>query len=119
LQTLILEVLAVITWEDFARVDIRAGEVVRVEEFPRALKPSYKLWVDFGSEIGIRQSSAQLTECYKAGDLPGRQVLGVVNFAPRNIAGFSSEVLILGLYTEQGIVLISPERQVNKGDKLG
>ncbi len=108
-----------IIWEDFAKIDIRVGEVVRAEKFPRAVKPSYKVWVDFGPEIGVKQSSAQLTECYEAKDLPGRQVLGVVNFTPRNIAGFSSEVLILGLYSEQGVVLISPERRVEKGARLG
>ncbi|HSL93781.1 MAG TPA: tRNA-binding protein [Bacillota bacterium] len=108
-----------ITWEDFAKVDIRAGQIVRAEQFPRAVKPSYKLWVDFGAEIGIKQSSAQLTECYRMEDLSGRQVLGVVNFAPRNVAGFLSEVLILGLYSEQGVVLVAPERKVTNGDRLG
>lgn len=108
-----------ITWEDFCKVDMRSGQIVRAEEFPRALKPSYKLWVDFGPDIGLKQSSAQLTQCYGTQDLVGRQVIGVVNFAPRNIAGFSSEVLILGLYAEEGVVLVGPERKVKNGDRLG
>ena len=108
-----------INWDDFAKLDIRAGEILRVEEFVRAVKPSYKLWVDFGPEIGVKQSSAQLVAYYAAPDLVGRQVLAVVNFSPRNIAGFSSEVLILGVYASEGVVLIQPERRVANGARLG
>lgn len=107
------------TFEDFMKLDIRVGEVIRVEDFEKARKPAYKLWVDFGEEIGTRQSSAQITECYKGEDLVGRQVLGVVNFPPRQIADFMSEVLVLGIYGEQGVVLIQPEQRVKKGAKLG
>lgn len=107
------------TFDDFLKLDIRVGEVVRVEEFPRAKKPAYKLWVDFGPELGVKQSSAQITECYEADTLVGRQVLGVVNFPPRKVADFVSEVLVLGIYSAQGVVLIHPERPVKKGDKLG
>jgi len=78
-----------------------------------------KLWVDFGDEIGVKKSSVQITDCYKIENLIGRQVLGVVNFPPKQIADFISEVLILGVYAEQGVVLIQPERPVKKGDKLG
>ena len=107
------------TFADFMKLDIRVGEVVRVESFPQARKPAYKLWVDFGPEVGIKQSSAQLTECYERDDLVGRQVLGVVNFPPRQIADFSSEVLVLGVYAQQGVVLIQPEQPVENGVRLG
>lgn len=107
------------TFEDFMKLDIRAGEVIRAEDFEKARKPAYKLWVDFGAEIGVKQSSAQITDCYKKEDLVGMQVLGVVNFPPRQIADFKSEVLVLGVYTDQGVVLIQPQQPVKKGDKLG
>ena len=107
------------TFEDFMKLDIRVGEVMEVEFFGKAKKPAFKLWVDFGDEIGIKKSSAQITDCYKKEDLIGKQVLGVVNFPPRQIADFKSEVLILGIYATQGVVLIQPEQSVKKGDKLG
>jgi tRNA-binding protein len=107
------------TFEDFMKLDIRVGEIVRVESFEKARKPAYKLWVDFGEEIGIKKSSAQITECYKKEDLIGKQVLGVVNFPPKQIADFISEVLILGTYSKQGVVLVQPEQIVEKADKLG
>lgn len=108
-----------ITFDDFLKLDIRVGEIVQVENFKKARKPAYKLWIDFGHEIGVKKSSAQITECYKVEELVGKQVLGVVNFPPRQIADFISEVLVLGLYAEQGVVLIQPEQLVKKGDKLG
>ncbi len=107
------------SFEDFAKLDIRVGEVTKVEFFDKAKKPAYKLWVDFGEEIGIKKSSAQITECYKEEELIGKQVLGVVNFPPRQIADFMSEVLVLGIYSSKGVVLIQPQQSVNKGDKLG
>lgn len=107
------------TFEDFLKLDIRVGEGIKVESFEKARKPAYKLWIDFGDEIGIKKSSAQITECYKKEDLIGKQVLGVVNFPPKQIADFVSEVLILGVYAKQGVVLIQPEQPVEKGDKLG
>jgi tRNA-binding protein len=107
------------TFEDFMKLDIRVGEIIKVEFFEKAKKPAYKLWVDFGDEIGIKKSSAQITECYKKDELMGKQVLGVINFPPRQIADFISEVLVLGVYSEQGVVLIKPEQPVKKGDKLG
>lgn len=107
------------TFEEFMKLDIRVGEITRVELFEKARKPAYQLWVDFGDEIGIKKSSAQLTECYKKEDLLGRQILGVVNFPPRQIADFISEVLVLGVYASQGVVLIQPQQPVKKGDKLG
>ena len=107
------------SFEDFMKLDIRVGEVIEVEFFEKARKPAYKLWVDFGDEIGIKKSSAQIVDCYEKEDLLGRQVLAVVNFPPRQIADFKSEVLVLGIYASQGVVLIQPEQGVKKGDKLG
>jgi tRNA-binding protein len=106
-------------FDDFLKLDIRVGEIVRAEPFPEAKKPAYRLLVDFGAEIGVKRSSAQITDCYTPEELAGRQVLGVVNFPPRRIAGFSSEVLVLGVYTEKGVVLIVPDRPVAKGGRLG
>ena len=107
------------TFDDFLKLDIRVGNIIKVEIFEKARNPAYKLWVDFGDEIGIKKSSAQITECYRREDLIDKQVLGVVNFPPRQIVDFMSEVLILGVYGEQGVVLIQPEQPVKKGDKLG
>ena len=107
------------TFDDFLKLDIRVGEIIKVEDFEKARQPSYKLWVDFGEEIGIKKSSAQITDCYTLEDLINKQVLGVVNFPPRQIADFMSEVLVLGVYSDQGVVLIQPEQVVKKGDKLG
>lgn len=107
------------TFEDFLKIDIRVGEVIRAEKFEKAKKPAYKLWVDFGDELGIKKSSAQITEYYDVDELLGRQVMGVVNFPVRQIADFMSEVLVLGIYTDGGVVLITPDKDVKKGDKLG
>lgn len=107
------------TFEDFMKLDIRVGEIIEVKRFEKARKPAYQLLVDFGDEIGIKRSSAQITECYEMDALVGRQVLGVVNFPPRQIADFISEVLVLGIYASQGVVLIQPDQPVKKGDKLG
>lgn len=105
--------------DDFLKLDIRVGEIIRAEEFKEARNPSYKLWVDFGEKIGIKKSSAQITEKYSLDDLIEKRVLGVVNFPKRQIANFMSEVLVLGVYTKDGVVLISPDKETEKGDKLG
>ena len=107
-----------VTFDDFAKIDIRVGEIIKAEVFEKARKPAYKLLVDFGEEIGIKKSSAQITDLYSINDLIGKQVLAVVNFPPRQIADFMSEVLVLGTYSKDGVVLIQPERPVEKGDKL-
>ena len=108
-----------VTFDDLMKLDIRVGEITEVDFFEKAKKPAYKLLIDFGNEIGIKKSSAQITECYKKEDLIGKQVLGVVNLPSRQIANFMSEVLILGVYAKQGVVLIQPQQPVKKGDKLG
>lgn len=108
-----------INYDDFAKVDIRVGRITRVEPFPEARKPAFKLWVDFGPEIGERRSSAQITAHYSPETLIGRQVLGVVNFPPRQIGPVRSEVLVLGLPDETGeVVLIGPGHEVPLGGKL-
>lgn len=108
-----------ITFDDFMKIDIRAGEIIRAETFPEARKPAYKLWVDFGEEIGVKKASAQITVCYNLDELAGRQVLAVINFPPRQVGSFMSEVLVLGLYAEQGVVLIEPGQRVSNGVRLG
>ena len=108
-----------ISWEDFEKVDVRVGEVIETEPFPEARKPSIKLTVDFGPEIGTRRTSAQLTAHYEPEGLVGRQVVAVVNFPPKRIAGFKSEVLILGVPDEAGeVILLSPDRQVPDGGRM-
>lgn len=108
-----------ISFDDFARVDIRVGTVTHAEAFPEAKKPAIKLWVDYGSEIGVKKSSAQITTHYTPEALIGRQVLGVVNFPPRQIGPFMSEALVLGLHDANGkVVLISPDQPVPNGEKM-
>jgi export-related chaperone CsaA len=108
-----------ITWEDFERVELRVGTIVSVEDFPEARKPAYKIKADFGPQIGVRQSSAQITALYTKDDLLGRQIIGVVNFPPKQIGPFMSEFLVTGIYREDGsVVLLIPERTVPNGSKL-
>jgi len=108
-----------ITYSDFEKVDIRVGEIVDVQDFPEARKPAYKLVIDFGDEIGKKKSSVQITKHYSKDELAGKQVIGVVNFPPRQIGPFMSEVLTLGLPDgEGGVVLLSPTQKVPIGGKM-
>jgi tRNA-binding protein len=108
-----------ISFDDFLKVDIRVGTVIEAVEFPEARKPAYKLRIDFGDEIGVKRSSAQITVHYRADELVGRQVAGVVNFPTRQIGPFMSEVLTLGFADSNGdIVLIEPERAVPNGSRM-
>jgi tRNA-binding protein len=108
-----------ISYDDFAAVDIRVGRITRAEPFPEARKPAIKLWVDFGGEIGEKRSSAQITRHYTPEGLIGRQVLAVVNFPPRQIGKVVSEVLVLGLPDSDGeVVLIAPDRDVPLGGRM-
>ncbi|MBQ6972896.1 MAG: tRNA-binding protein [Synergistaceae bacterium] len=107
-------------YDDFAKLDIRAGTIIKAEAFPKARKPACKLTIDFGPEIGIKRSSAQITDFYTPGELVGKKILGVVNFPPRQIADFFSEVLVLGTDSKGGIILAVPDipGETENGDKL-
>jgi tRNA-binding protein len=109
----------VISYADFEQVDIRVGRITRAEAFPQARKPAYKLWVDFGTEIGEKRSSAQITKHYALEGLIGRQVMAVVNFPPRQIGPVLSEVLVLGVPDAEGeVVLLSPSQDVPLGGRM-
>jgi tRNA-binding protein len=108
-----------ITWDDFQKVDLRIGTIIEVTEFPKAHNPSYKMRIDFGDEIGIKKSSAQITKLYNLEDLLGKQVLAVTNFPPKQIGPFMSECLVTGFYnTNKDIALAMPEFDVPNGSKL-
>jgi tRNA-binding protein len=108
-----------ITYDDFVRVDIRAGRITRAEPFPEARKPAIKLWVDFGGELGVKRSSAQIAALYDPETLVGRMVLAVVNFPPRQIGPVKSEVLVLGVHDADGrVVLIGPDNDVPLGAQM-
>lgn len=108
-----------ITWEDFAKIDMRVGTILEVNDFPKAKKPAYQLIIDFG-ELGIKKSSAQIVNLYRKEDLIGRQVIAVVNFPPKQIANFISECLVMGVYNENNeVILLAPERNTKNGCKIG
>lgn len=107
------------TFSDFEQLDIRAGTITDVQDFPEARKPAWKLWIDFGP-LGVKRSSAQLTKLYSKDELLGKQVIAVVNFPPRQVGPFISEVLVLGIYGNEGeVILLQPERKVENGNKIG
>lgn len=108
-----------IEWNDFEKVELRVGTIEKVEEFPQARVPAYKVWVDFGPEIGKRKSSAQITKLYDIDELIGKQVVAVVNFPPKQIGPMKSECLVTGFYREDGVVLAVPDKEVPNGLKLG
>jgi len=108
-----------ISWSDFERVDMRVGIVLRAEPFPEARKPAYKLWIDLGP-LGEKRSSAQITDRYRPEELVGRQVVCVVNFAPKRIGSFVSEVLVMGAYADGGqVILLRPDHDVQQGNRIG
>ena len=109
-----------ISWSDFEKIDIRTGTIVNAEEFPKAKKPAYKLTIDFGNEIGIKKSSAQITNHYSTQDLLGQQIIAVVNFPPKQIADFISECLVLGVYDQnKEVILLKPQKEIANGSKIG
>lgn len=111
--------LQTISWKQFEKVELRVGTVIRAEPFPEANKPAYKLWVDFGEEIGIKKSSAQITDLYLPADLIDKQVIGVVNLPPKKIGPFISECLITGFHrNNDGVVLAVPDKNIPIGSKL-
>ena len=108
-----------IAWPDFEKVDMRVGVVTGAEEFPEARRPAYRLWIDFGP-LGVKRASAQITDHYRPSELIGRHVVAVVNFPPKQIGPFVSEVLVLGAYTEAGeVILLHPDKPVAPGSKIG
>ena len=109
-----------ITWDHFESVEMRAGTIVEAEAFPEARKPAYKITVDFGPDIGLKRTSAQVTTVYSAKELVGKQVMGVLNFPPKQIGPFRSEFLLAGFYRQDGAVILAiPERPVQNGARLG
>ena len=112
--------MSIISWDDFEKIDIRCGTIIDVKDFPKAKKPSYQFQIDFGEELGTKRSSAQVTQLYKKEELLNRQIIAVVNFPPKQIAGFFSECLILGVYDENNhVILLQPERAVKNGQRIG
>ncbi len=108
-----------ISWNDFEKVEMRVGTVIKTEPFHKANKLSYKIWIDFGENIGIKKTSAQVTVCYKPNELIGKQVIAVVNFPPKQIANFMSECLLLGAVNGKEVIILQPERQVKNGTQIG
>ena len=109
-----------LSWDDFEKVDMRTGTIIEVIDFPKARKPAYRLTIDFGPEIGVKKSSAQITAHYRKEDLLQRQIIAVVNFPPKQIADFISECLVLGVYDEnKDVILLKPDKPAGNGFKIG
>jgi tRNA-binding protein len=109
-----------ISWQDFEKVDMRVGVVTDAKDFPEARRPAIRLWIDFGAELGVKRSSAQITAHYRPAELIGRRVVAVVNFPPKQIGPFVSEVLVLGAYNAAGeVILLNPDQPVAPGAKIG
>jgi tRNA-binding protein len=112
--------MSTISWSDFEKIDIRCGTIIDVKDFPKARKPSYQMWINFGDNLGVKRSSAQITLFYKKEDLINKQVIAVTNFPPKQIADFYSECLVLGIYDENNnVILLQPERAVKNGQRIG
>ncbi len=112
--------MSVISWSDFEKIDIRSGTIIEVDDFPKAKKPAYRLLIDFGPELGIKRSSAQITAHYTKEDLLNRNIFAVVNFPPKQIADFISECLVLGVYDEnKNVILLKPDMAVKNGQRVG
>lgn len=110
--------IAETSFEDFLKIDIRIGKIIEVNEFPEARKPAYQLWIDFG-DLGIKKSSAQITDIYKKNELMDKQVSAIVNFKPRQIANFMSECLVLGIYNKEGnVILLQPSKPTKNGEQV-
>jgi tRNA-binding protein len=108
-----------ISWQDFERVELRVGTILSADKFPEAIKPAYKLTIDFGDEIGIKKSSAQITDLYDCAELVGKQILGVVNFPPKKIGPYISECLVTGFVQDDaGVVLAVPDKPASNGSRL-
>ncbi|MAE73157.1 MAG: tRNA-binding protein [Bdellovibrionaceae bacterium] len=108
-----------ISWDDFQKIDMRVGTIVKAEAFPEARRPAYKLWVDLGEQLGVKKSSAQITKHYELDELPGKQVLCVCNFPPKQIGPITSEILVTGFLTENGgVILASPDKPIPNGSRL-
>jgi tRNA-binding protein len=109
-----------ISWNDFEKIELRIGKIIEIRDFPEARKPAFIVSVDFGPEIGIKRSSAQVTDLYKKEDLMGKQIVGVINFPPKQIGPFMSEFLLTGFYQKDGnVILAVPEREAELGSRLG
>ncbi len=109
-----------IEWDDFAKIDFRVGTIIKAEDFPEARRPAYKLTVDFGEEVGIRKSSAQITDLYTKEELVGKKIMGVINFPPKQIGPFMSQCLVTGFYREDGSVSLAvPDKDCQNGARLG
>jgi tRNA-binding protein len=108
-----------INWGQFEAIDMRVGTIISAEIFPEARKPAYKLVIDFGAELGQKKSSAQITQLYKPQNLIGKQIIAVVNFPPKQIGPFISQCLVLGTYSEKGIILLQPSLEAKNGDRVG